>query len=599
MGIVLREYQEEMVSSTLAAMPIDQFILLMAGTGAGKTIFFCTLIQRLLEKWPGLRIAILAHRGLLVTQALLKLIKVWPEGKGKIGIASRSVNSRVNVNAPVTIGTIQTLISRTEKTAPFDIIIIDEVHRVAPKNTKSQYQSFLKTMTQYNQNVRVIGLTATPFRLGHGYIYSTMCRPGKENWFPHLHYRVGIKELQEKGFLCEYRAKEVVNIESDLKTISVSGDYNIGELSDIMSQNQQLGSALHAFETYAADRKHILIFCVTIEHAEKLKELFAEKYKTACIHSKMPKGQCDMILREFEAGRIRIVCNVGMLTEGWDSPAVDCILMCRPTKSAALYVQMAGRGLRPHKDKTDVLILDLANNCREHGDPNNPEIPIPNRQSKKTEAILKACPKCFELMPVAAKICKGCGYQWPVEIIEENGSPEMQDIKWGEAIENKPFNMDVKYVEISEHISKKGNRMVKVSLSNDSFINRMEVNEFMMFDPDSHPFARGKAIQTWISLVKTEPPRNVDEALDRHGELEMSIPPQIQVIEDGRWLKVYKWYGEKTEETLNCKKCGDIKPIVNKVSNGPHSFQAVCPNCYSHLKWVSKEYGRTSENCAA
>lgn len=538
---VLRPYQEDCLDAIVGAIPADQNILVQAATGAGKTIVFCALIQRLLAKWPQIRIGILAHRRELIFQAQDKLLQTWPEAP--IGIACASTGERVDTDRPVVIGSIQTLARRVKTTAPFDLIIVDEAHRIPPINQKSQYQAWLKIMRQYNPDVRVVGLTATPYRLGHGYIYGAVKKKENENLFSALHYRIGIDDLQQAGYLCAYRAKEVVNISQDLSGVKVSGDYNIGELSDVMIKKEHIGSAVHALKQYAADRRRAVVFAVTIDHAERLMDAFRSAgYRAATVHSKMPIAKRDLVLRSFEAGQVQVLTNVGVLTEGWDSPAVDCILMCRPTKSPALYCQMVGRGLRPHRDKKDVLVLDLANNCSSHGDPANPTVTVPNRSNGNIAAPLKSCPKCLELVPVQSKECSGCGYCWPREDKAQIDAPvDMADVAWSSR-RQAPVAVYVENVHFDDYVSRAGNLMMRLSLtcSADGHVGNIFVNEFFDFD-GNNDWARSKSRRIWQSLVGTDPPESVSEAVDRRGEMLMSVPEQIEIMEKGKWWNVAFW----------------------------------------------------------
>lgn len=277
-----------------------------------------------------------------------------------MGIACAGLSSHVNMSRPVVIGSIQTVGNRLRRSAdvfPFHMIIIDEVHRLPPRNMESQYQTFLETMEDRFPELRVLGVTATPYRLGHGSIHGMECKAANQNWFSKLHFRIGIRDLQEEGYLCGIRAKEAVDIRDELKTLSTSnGEYNLGELSELMSREVHIGSAVKVYENYGENRQHVVVFCVTIEHARRVMEAFQKAgHSTGCIHSKMNPAGRDTVLSAFESGKIRILTNVGILTEGWDSPAVDCVLMCRPTRSPALYVQMIGRGTRIHPTKEDVL----------------------------------------------------------------------------------------------------------------------------------------------------------------------------------------------------------------------------------------------------
>jgi len=525
-GIKLRPYQENMVSVTMGAFPTDQFILMQAATGAGKTIYFCELIKRLLNRWPRLRIGVVVHRGILVTQTKDKMLKVYPDCP--VGIASAGVDKAVRTDKSVTIGTIQTLARR--EVEAFDILFIDEVHRLPAANVKSQYRGFLKAMYKKNNAIRVVGLTATPFRLDNGYIYGDACKPGNKNWFNKLHYQISIKDLQDQKYLCNFRAKSTHV--PDLTEVKVSGDFNIKDLSDTMSQDRHVGSIAHAINDYAADRRRIVVFCVTIEHAELVK---ASLKSATIIHSKMNDYLRDTALEMFENGTVRIICNVGVLTEGWDSPAVDCIVMARPTMSSTLYVQMTGRGLRPHQGKVDVLLLDLAGNCQRHGDPNHPRVGIPGRP-KNTEAPYKMCPKCFELMHLAKKECANCGYVFTEA--ENNPVNEKQKLK-DVAFDKTPWEMQVSSIEFMKYEARSGNIMARLSLSSDSYTSSVTVHEYLLFDEDAHPYARKKAQTLWWDLVKSRPPQSTDEAIERGGELEMSIPETVMVFEDDKgYLKV-------------------------------------------------------------
>ena len=526
----------------MSSLKQDKYVILQAATGSGKTIFFATLIKRLLNDWPTLRIAVLAHRRELIRQAQDKLLSVWPEAP--IGIACASTGKKTNTELPVTIGSIQTLSRRAEETAPFDLIIIDEVHRLPPKNIQSQYGDWLKTMEEYEPTVRILGLTATAFRLGHGFCYGRGCKPGNENWFSKLHYKIDIKNLQKQGFLCGYRAKSTVDIHKDLAAVkSTGGEFNLGALSDLMSKEHHVGSAVNAYEKYGENRNRVVVFAVTIDHAEKLKMAFSDAGHTiAIVHSKMPLSQRDMALQEFEKGKVKFIISIGVLTEGWDSPAVDCVLMCRPTKSPALFVQMTGRGLRPHADKEDVLILDLANNCLTHGDPNDPIIEIPKRKSIIAKKKNKTCPRCEEIVNPGILECPACGYIWKTEPAgDNNGSVQMSDVKFKLKEKPKPVIFEISDCTITDYTSKKGNRMLKVALIDSTFLQRKYVNEFWQFDPDAHEYARGKARKNWLDLIGSTPPGSTAEAVGRQGEIMLSMPDQIEVIEDGNWLKIHSW----------------------------------------------------------
>jgi len=542
MEIILRKYQTEMIDTAFAALKRDKFVLLSAATGAGKTLVFSGLVKKLITAYPQMRIAILAHRLELVQQAKDKLLKVWFDAP--IGVACASAKEKMDTDCPVTIGSIQTLANHAQTTAPFHLIIIDEAHIVPPANIESQYQQWLSVMQKYNPDVRVLGFSATCFRLGHGYIYGDKCKEGNTNWFNELNYKIGIRELQKQGYLCGYRAKAIVDIGNDLNRIKTTGgEFNLGELSDLMSNITHVGSAIKAFQEYGEGRKHVVVFAVMIEHAETLNKAFREAgFTSTIVHSKMPMAQRRMALESFESGQTQFICSVGVLTVGWDSPAIDCILMCRPTKSPALYVQMTGRGLRICEGKKDVLILDLANNCKTHGDPADPTVEIPQVKESKEKPPQKHCPKCKEMMHAAATECPSCGHLFDVEKKEEyHGKVKMGTVDFKSKPKEKPFLFTISNGGMEIYTSKKGNKMIKVWLQDNTFIPPKYVNVFWQFDDDAHEFARKKARMDWFTLTGNKPPESTEAAYKREGEIQMNLPETIQVIKDGDFLKVHQW----------------------------------------------------------
>ena len=414
MEITLRPYQQEALDAIKAAFREQPNVLLQAATGAGKTILFSALIRDFMTQYPGVvRIMIAVHRQTLVQQAYDKLLRVWPEGASQIGIACHSLSSKSDFSKPVVIGTIQTIARQLDnlEIGRCNLLIIDEVHMVAPMAEQgkepSQYEQVINRLRYFDQRARILGVTATPYRLNWGYIYGDVKTQNPAlNWFPDLTYSIDITTLRKQGYLCEL--EKWGHSAPDLSRVAISqanGDYKENELSAEMSKEVHLESAVNAVREYAADRRHIVVFAVTIEHAELLSNRFCHAgYSAAFVHSKMKKATVAAILVAFADGRVNVLVNVGKLTEGWDCPQTDCVVLCRPTKSAALYVQMVGRGLRIAEGKDKCLLLDLAGCLEEHGAPEDPV--IKNKPPKKTEWV--ECPNCGKENEVTAIECAGC-----------------------------------------------------------------------------------------------------------------------------------------------------------------------------------------------
>lgn len=563
-AVSLRPYQQDALDSVLNAFQTQKSVLLEAACGAGKTILFSAIIKHYMERYSQMRIAVLAHRETLVKQARDKLLKVWPEGAEKIGLACKSACSEVELEKPVIVASPQTLARRMGSMSPVQLVIVDEVHRLPPADRESQYGTLIGRMREYYPEMRLLGVTATPYRLNHGYIYGTECRHPEQNWFSGLCCRVGIYDLQAQGYLVPL--KLYVADEPDLSDVGTSstGDYNLDELANAMSKAVHVNSAVEAVRRYASDREHIVVFGVTIEHAEILRDVFREAgYSAVAVHSKMPKAERDAALDAFDRGDVQIVCNVGVLTEGWDCTSVDCMVMCRPTKSAALYCQMAGRGLRLHEGKTDCLMLDLSGNYAEHGRPEEPKV----KKGRDVETGRK-CPECGFVNKPGAMVCEACGYEWPEpepqyqecphcrfsfpatallcpncgKIRSQKASTELHEV--GRNEDRLPRMVDIvsEPVVNPDFVSKKGNAMIEVSLlvSEGSSL-PFQVRDFIDIEGFGGEWSRCNAQRKWMRLANTPPPRSLAEAKERIGEL--SFPPRVLVKKDktGKYWNVAGW----------------------------------------------------------
>jgi DNA repair protein RadD len=316
-----------------------------------------------------------------------------------------------------------------------------------------------------------------------------------------------------------------------------AGEFSLDELSAVMSREIHIRSAVETYETYGEERQSVLVFAVTIAHAEKLAEAFnSAGHPAAAVHSELAKDERRGVLASFEAGKIKILVNVGVLTEGWDSPKVDCVLMCRPTRSPGLFVQMIGRGTRLFEGKDDVLILDLAENFNRHGDPSDPQVRIARPASGGVDDLsqtpFKICPKCMALVPLAMKVCPDCEHRFaPEEKPEVKRAPEMVEIKRVE----DTFN--VRGYTVEPYRSRKGNKMLRLSLSLEN--TDKEPCYYLGFSPHHHRFFRGKSVLVWHQLAgfNSPAPRSDDEALNRLAELD--VPSEVTLYKDeNNYLKV-------------------------------------------------------------
>lgn len=345
--LALREYQTEAITRTFAAEKRGvRRQLGVAATGLGKTIIFGSLARQM-----NCRTLILAHRDELVSQAVDKIQGQWPEAH--VGIVKAAQN---DVAADVVVASVQTL-ARPNRIAqlrmaaqgrPFGLVVIDEAHHARADT----YQEIVRALEAGEEGgPLLLGVTATPDR-GDG--------KGLDDVFQEVTWTYDILWGIRSGFLCDVRGRRITIDTLDLKGVKVrQGDYAEGEVGDRMMNAGAPEAIARAWQEHASDRR-TLVFCPTVETAEATcAELIALGVSAGMVSAKTPLDERRQLLRDFSSGVVQVVCNCMVLTEGFDEPRIDCVLVARPTKSRALYTQMVGRGTRRHPDKADLLVLDV------------------------------------------------------------------------------------------------------------------------------------------------------------------------------------------------------------------------------------------------
>lgn len=555
----LRPYQREAVEAIIADLGTSNRVLLQAATGAGKTIIFCEVIKRFLNANPGMNVVVMAHRQELVTQARDKLIAVWPASFGRIGIACAGIGA-VDTSAQVVIGSVQTIARRDWRGKHVGLLIVDEAHHIPPAGANSQYNKVISKLTAANPALKCIGVTATPYRLDSGFIFGRNLF-GWMNFFDKLNWQIGMDDLIHGGFLAPYRAKEPVSVDDELRRIgTVAGEYNTKQLSNLMGNAVHIGTAVKAYDKYGEGRQHVLVFGVTVEHASRLAEAFAKAgHEANVIHARLPRAKRAELLRAFAGGSLKVLCNVGVLTEGWDCPKADLVLLCRPTLSTALYVQMVGRGMRISHGKRDVLILDLANNFRRHGHPDAPYITTQDFHDAKDCIGIRVCPNCREIVGTGLGACPCCGHEfkegrkrlkeaWVLGGMKEVGAPSpdgMTRLPRPMAVplpevaaipgvaepdpDAAPWTLAVRGYTATAGVSRAGRIMLVVNARLEDGNGLSKWLDIEGAAGNGH--ARSKAVKFWRNYSGDgAPPQSVDEALKRVGELR--LPARLTVAEN-------------------------------------------------------------------
>lgn len=400
----LRDYQKrsiDMLYDWFNANPTGNPCLNLP-TGSGKSHIVAALCKDALQNWPETRILMLTHQKELIEQNAEKLREHWPGAP--LGIYSAGIG-RKDLGEPITFAGIQSVRDKADLLGFTDLVIIDECHLVNHKS-EGGYRTLLEQLKNINPKIRVIGLTATPYRLGHGLITDG------DALFDDLIEPVSIEELVFKKHLAPLKSKLTDTALDVSKVKKRGGEYIESELQKAVNKASVNNSVISEVMQRAGERKAWLFFCAGIDHAKHISDLLNERgVKSECITGKTSKGKRAQILQDFKAGRIKALTNANVLTTGFDYPDIDLIAFLRPTLSPALYVQMAGRGMRQKSHTDHCLVLDFAGNVSLHGPIT--KIKAPNKEGKGGDAPIKVCEKCSEIVHSAVKQCQECGFIFP------------------------------------------------------------------------------------------------------------------------------------------------------------------------------------------
>ncbi|HEV57526.1 MAG TPA: DEAD/DEAH box helicase [Phycisphaerales bacterium] len=395
-GLSLRPYQIEAVEAVYDHLRTrEDNPCIVCPTGAGKSLIIGQIGRDAVQRWSG-RVLILAHVKELLEQAVEKLHAMAPDLWNRIGVYSAGLKSRDTEQAIIVAG-IQSVFRRAKELGRFDLVIIDEAHMVPPDG-EGMYRTFLADAKAINPNVRLIGLTATPFRMTTG----TICAP--ENLLNHICYEAGVRELIVQGYLCPLVAK---GTRQDIDTSGLhvrAGEFVPDEVEALMDQAARVEAACAEIVEQTRDRHSVLVFASGIQHARHVAENLAGMGgQVATVFGETPADERARTIAEFRAGRLKYLVNVGVLTHGFDAPNIDCVALLRPTNSPGLLCQCCGRGFRLHPGKSNCLILDFGGNVLRHGPVD--DLRIKDSAKGTGVAPAKKCPECLALIAAGYATC--------------------------------------------------------------------------------------------------------------------------------------------------------------------------------------------------
>jgi len=485
---ILRPYQVEAEES------INRFFLagygnplVVAPTGSGKSVILASYISQTIKDYPQTRMMVLAHVKELLEQDHDAITDF--NHSLDVGLYSAGLKRNDLFNAVIVAG-IQSVADKAEHFGFIDVLIIDECHLINPKNL-GRYRTFIRDLKQVNPNIKVVGFTATPYRLGHGWIHK-----GDTTIFDGIAHDIPIEMLIADGYLVRPVAKSG-KVHADLTNVHIrAGEYVEAEAAEAFEKITV--PAVKDIISRTQSQKCGLIFCSGLRHAASVKMAFESlgEYSVDVVSGKTKAKERESLVQRVKNGDLKWLINVAVFTTGFDAPNIDTIVFLRATQSTSLYVQMIGRGLRiadhsigrlPSKEerlltiassiKPTCLVLDYGENVQRHGPLNYLSIKEPGQKRDPNEIRAKDCPKCEELIPVNCRECPVCGFVFPIEHRNPNHATTAAEAEL--LISKEPQWLDVNGMSTRKH-TKHGKKISSMKVSYQ--VGLLKIDEWVCFD---------------------------------------------------------------------------------------------------------------------
>ena len=515
-------------------------------TGTGKSVIQAMFLESIFRLYPAQKILCLTHVKKLIEQNHAKLLQIWPTAPA--GIFSAGLKRKDTKNK-IIFGGIASVVRHAKEFGKVHIVIVDEAHLVSTKE-ESMYQAFFAELKLLNPHLKIIGMTATPWRQKQGKITD-------DGIFTDICYDItGIGEfnkLIKDGYLCPLVPKRTELLLDVTGVHKVGGDFNAAELQLAVDKDEITYAALKETIEKSTDRNHWLIFASGIDHATNISSMLNHMGVTSRVaHSKLPQAECDANINDWLAGKFTAIVNNGMLTTGIDFPALDLIVMLRPTSSVSLWVQMLGRGTRPFEGKLNTLVLDFAGNTKRLGPINDPV--LPRAKGKKTgEAPIRICDHCDTYNHASARYCggepyktaEGCGHEFTFTTkLKQKASSDELIKSYTPIVES--FKVDS--VNYAYHAKVGKPPMMKVTY----FCNLSKFTEYVLFEHVG--FGERKAREWWQERTDIRCPKTSLEALALTEKL--LAPTNIMVWTNTAFPKIMKTsFDGSFEKTITTEEC--------------------------------------------
>lgn len=496
--------------------------LVEAPTGSGKTHIITELCRSVTHNRPGVRILVVTHQAELVKQNYDKFVNAYPNADAGMNCAGLK---RRDFDHQIIFASVQSVAHKAHEIGRINLMIIDEAHMV-PREGDGRYRTLIARLREQNPALRVVGLTASPYRLKTGPLI------GKDTLFTDLAYRVDIKKLIEQGYL-----SPVFPIRTDT-TIDVAGIKKSG--GDFVARDLEIAADAHTAQIVdeivqrGSDRRSWILFCCGVKHAHSVANLLLDEYciPAAIITGDTPAAERAEIIEQFKQGKIRALVNVNVLTTGFDAPNVDLIALIRPTLSPGLFVQMVGRGMRVCEGKEDCLVLDFAGNTDRHGPIDMIKGPKEKRDCDEGVAPTKTCPKCQTIVFAGMRHCPNCGFEFPAPEPALETVASKSELISGSV--KDPETLQISMIRIHRHKKNGKPDSLCVEFCDGPFF--ASHTEWLCLEHGG--FAQTKA-RHLSKLIFGKSFDRVDQALEELPE-SMAVNMRITVVQNGKYTKLIK-----------------------------------------------------------
>jgi len=502
-AIQLRPYQVDAVDAVYRHLrERDDNPVVVIPTGGGKTPVMATICRDVVSQWNG-RVLVLAHVRELLEQTVDKLHIMAPDLWRQIGVYSAGLKSR-DTDHPIIVAGIQSVYKRAAELDAFSLILVDEAHLIPPEGD-GMFRQFLADAKVVNPNVRTIGLTATPFRMTTG----SICAP--ENFLNAVCYEIGVKELIVQGHLCRLRSK-AGRAKADTSGLHIrGGEFIADEVERLMDDQDLVRSACAELVEQTADRHSVLVFASGIQHGLHIQQALQDGHGQECgfICGDTPDAKREELIELFRSGDLKFLCNVNVLTTGFDATNVDCVALLRPTNSPGLFYQCCGRGFRTDPGKADCLVLDFGGNVMRHGPVD--QVKPRDASGRGGEAPAKECPECHAVIAAGYGRCPDCGFMFPErERSNHDAEATTAGVLSGEVTTTEYSVLGISYsVHIKRDAPADSPRTMRVEYQ--IGLNRWQ-SEWICFEHTG--YARNKAEGWWRQRSNEPVPATAEDAVD-------------------------------------------------------------------------------------